>query len=151
MHQALAYLGLGTNLGEKEHNLHQAISALSALGRVLKTSSFHTSEPWGFESANGFLNAVVLLQTTLEPVPLLAQLQNIEQQLGRAKKTVDGVYADRLIDIDILLYDDMIIDTPELKIPHPHIAERDFVYLPLSEIAPEMIHPVTKIRFADLK
>jgi 2-amino-4-hydroxy-6-hydroxymethyldihydropteridine diphosphokinase len=136
------HLGLGTNLGDKEANLNAAIAKLSKLGAVIKQSSFHNSIPWGFESGNHFLNAVVLIESTLSPLDLLAQTQQIESELGRTSKSING-YSDRIIDIDILLYDDQIINAPELKIPHPLITERDFVLIPLLEISPDVINPIT--------
>lgn len=139
---ALVYLGLGTNLGEKERNMNDAVGALSLeVGFVIRLSEFYVSKPWGFKSEHEFLNAVVLMETALTPFDLLDKTKEIERNLGRASKTTT-VYADRLIDIDILLYDNLIIDQPTLKIPHPLIAERDFVLIPLAEIAPDLVHPV---------
>lgn len=136
MHQV--YLGLGTNLGDKEANLKAAIEEIrKRVGEVTSLSAFHASEPWGFESEHSFLNAVCCVRTALAPLELLHVTQGIERSLGRLKKSVDGQYSDRLIDIDILLYDDLKIDTPELTIPHPLMWERDFVMIPLREIAPE--------------
>lgn len=144
------YLGLGTNLGDKERNLNEVISLLSSeVGVVIKQSSFLASKPWGFDSENEFLNAVVLMETNLQPLDLLAKTQEIERSLGRVAKSVNG-YSDRLIDVDILLYDDQIIDQPTLKIPHPFIAERDFVLIPLAEIAPQLVHPVLGKKIIDL-
>lgn len=107
------------------------------VGEVTSRSAFHASEPWGFESENSFLNAVCCVSTDLAPMELLHVTQEIERSLGRIKKSVNGIYSDRIIDIDILLYDDWHIDTPELTIPHPLMWERDFVMIPLREIAPE--------------
>jgi len=147
---ALVYLGLGTNLGEKERNLNDAIISLSQeVGFVIRSSTFYTSKPWGFESDNDFLNAVVLVDTALIPFDVLSKTQEIEKSLGRTAKTING-YSDRLIDIDILLYDNLIIDQPTLKIPHPLIAERDFVIIPLSEIAPDLVHPVFGRKIVEL-
>ena len=135
-----AYLGLGTNLGEdKAANLRQAVDMLhEQAGHVLACSTFIESEPWGFQSANTFLNAVIAIETTYTPHQLLAITQSIERAMGRTHKSVNGNYTDRTIDIDILLYDDIIIDTPELTIPHPLILQREFVYRPLLEIAPQL-------------
>ena len=139
----LVYLGLGSNLGDKDQNLNDAVRTLSQeLGTVLKRSTFYTSDPWGYQSKNEYLNAVVLLETLYSPDDVLAKTQMIERKLGRTVKSGDH-YEDRLIDIDILLYDNLIIDRPELKIPHPFISKRDFVLIPLTEIAPELIDPVT--------
>lgn len=146
---ALVFLGLGTNLGDKQQNLTDAVRALGDVGPIIKQSAFYASEPWGFESENTFLNAVVLIETELLPFDLLAVTQEIERSLGRTAKSIAG-YADRLIDIDILLYDNIILSEPELKIPHPLITERDFVLIPLVEIAPELSHPATGQRFSDL-
>ena len=147
---AFVYLGLGTNLGEKERNLHDAVIALgSEVGNVLRLSSFHASRPWGFKSENNFLNAVMLIETNLSPFELLNITQDIEKNLGRIKKS-DVNYTDRIIDIDILLYDNLIIDQPKLKIPHPLLTERDFVLIPLAEIAPDLIHPLLKKKIIEL-
>ena len=149
-HMALTFLGLGTNLGNKEQNLNDAIAALSVeVGGVMAVSSFRISAPWGFDSENTFLNAVVLMETELTPLALLKKTQEIERSLGRTAKSTSG-YADRLIDIDILLYDNLFVDQPALKIPHPLIMERDFVIIPLVEIAPDLVHPVTGQRLADI-
>lgn len=106
------------------------------VGEVTSLSAFHASEPWGFTSENTFLNAVCCLSTDFSPMEVLRLTQDIERSLGRLKKSVNRKYSDRLIDIDILLYDDLHIDTPELTIPHPLMWERDFVMIPLQEIAP---------------
>lgn len=145
----LVYLGLGTNLGNKEQNLHDAVTGLSAeVGSVLKLSSFYASVAWGFISKNEFLNAVVLVETNLPPLELLDKTQEIERLLGRTAKST-SCYSDRIIDIDVLLYDTLIIDQPSLKIPHPLMTKRDFVLIPLLEIAPELVDPVSKRKFLD--
>lgn len=132
------YLGLGTNLGDKETNLRMAVEEIGKrVGEITSLSAFHASEPWGFESENSFLNAVCCVSTELTPIEVLHITQEIERELGRSKKSVNGIYSDRMIDIDILLYDDLHIQTPELTIPHPLMRERDFVIIPLREIAPD--------------
>lgn len=129
------YLGLGSNLGNREENLRGALFEIaSSVGIVEAVSSFIVTEPWGFESTHTFVNAVCRVQTRLSPMEVLDATQAIERKLGRTKKTVDGVYSDRLIDIDILLYDDLKMDTPRLIIPHPLMAQRDFVKIPLAEL-----------------
>ncbi len=129
------YLGLGSNLGKKEHNINFAIQQIAEqVGKVIRRSTFYHSDPVGFLSDNQFVNAVVLVETQLEPLDLLHQLQYIEREMGRTNKTKEGVYEDRIIDIDILLYDNLTIDLPELTIPHPRMQERDFVMKPLKEI-----------------
>ena len=140
---SLAYIGLGSNLGDKEFNLRNSIEQLNLhAGKVLQSSSFYVSAPLGFKSENMFLNAVVLLETSFTPLKLLRTTQNIEKLLGRKTKKTRS-YEDRIIDIDILLYDQLILNHPKLTIPHPHIAERDFVIRPLTEIATGLIHPAT--------
>ena len=137
MHQV--YLGLGTNLGDKEANLKAAVEEIGKrVGEVTSLSAFHVSEPWGFTSEHTFLNAVCCVLTDFRPMEVLCLTQDIERSLGRLKKSVDGHYSDRLIDIDILLYDDLRIATPELTIPHPLMGQRDFVMIPLREIAPDI-------------
>lgn len=137
MHQV--YLGLGTNLGDKEANLKAAVEEIGKrVGEVTSLSAFHVSEPWGFTSEHTFLNAVCCVLTDFRPMEVLRLTQDIERSLGRLKKSVNGHYSDRLIDIDILLYDDLRIATPELTIPHPLMGQRDFVMIPLREIAPDI-------------
>ena len=129
------YLGLGSNLGNREENLRGALFEIaSSVGVVEAVSSFIVTEPWGFESTHTFVNAVCRVQTRLSPMEVLDATQAIERNLGRTKKSMDGVYSDRLIDIDILLYDDLKMDTPRLIIPHPLMAQRDFVKIPLAEL-----------------
>ena len=130
------YLGLGSNLGDCRKNLERAIRMIGdKVGRVLRQSSFIETEPWGFESEHKFMNAVILCETMKTPREVLLLTQQIERDMGRTKKSVSGGYADRPIDIDILLYDDLTIDEPDLKIPHPLMHERDFVMIPLNEIS----------------
>lgn len=134
-----AYLGIGTNMGDRVANLRGALDMISEqAGHVLACSSFIETEPWGFQSDNVFLNAVVAIDTPHAPHALLRITQEIELTMGRTLKSVGGVYADRIIDIDILLYDDVEINDTELTIPHPLIWQRRFVYEPLLEIAPHL-------------
>ena len=134
------YLGLGSNLGNKEENIHKAITLIGErVGLVVRQSSLISSEPWGFQSPNSFLNAVVCCETELIPRQVLQTTQQIERELGKRKIHATkrkGIinYQDRPIDIDILLYDDLIVDEPDLKIPHPLMQQRDFVMIPLNEI-----------------
>lgn len=130
-----AYLSLGSNLGNKEVNLNKAIRKIDDLaGQVLRSAQFFHSKPWGFNSKNNFINTVILIETPHQPQELLSILQNIEKHIGRKHKTNKLLYEDRIIDIDILLYDDIQLDTPELTIPHPRMKERDFIMIPLKEI-----------------
>ena len=133
------YLSLGSNLGDRHSLLLSAIDLLARrVGRLVLASSFIETEPWGFESPHRFLNAVVLLHTDLSPHALLKETQAIERELGRIRKTPvsEGTrsYSDRPIDIDILLYGDLHLSTPELTIPHPLMNEREFVLRPLHEV-----------------
>ena len=131
----MVYLGLGTNLGDKRKNLNDAIRMLENLvGEVEKVSSVIETEPEGFKSDNMFLNAVVKVRTALSPFELLDITQDVEKSLGRKEKSSNGIYHDRVIDIDILLYDDINISTPRLVIPHPRMTQREFVMAPLTEI-----------------
>lgn len=140
---AEVYLGLGTNLGDKENNLNLAMDEIrKRVGEITSLSAFYATEPWGFDSQNSFLNAVCKAHTTLSPFEVLSTTQAIEKDLGRIRKSVGGQYSDRPIDIDILLYDGLVLNTPELVIPHPLMHQRAFVMEPLTEIAPELVHPV---------
>lgn len=131
----IAYLSLGSNLGDRHATMQSAILLLGKqAGTVDRVSSAIETEPWGFKSANKFLNMCVRIITTLSPEQLLATTKDIELQLGRTTKSVNGQYHDRPIDIDILTYDDLHINTPSLTLPHPHMHERDFVMIPLREI-----------------
>ena len=137
------YFSLGTNLGDKEHNLRLAVQKIEErIGNVVSLSAFYATAPWGFSSENSFLNAAVCVETTLLPLQVLEETQRIERELGRTEKSVNGLYADRLIDIDLLLYDDRVMDAEGLILPHPLMTERRFVMEPLSEIAPDVVHPV---------
>lgn len=147
---ANVYIGLGTNLGDKEQNLRDAVHRIEEqIGKVLSLSAFYVTAPWGFASENSFLNAAACVETQLSPLEVLQETQTIERELGRTKKSVNGAYSDRLIDIDLLLYDDLVLsatsaDGAELNLPHPLMAKRDFVMRPLAEIAPALQHPVLK-------
>ncbi len=141
------YLGLGSNLGDRNAYLEQSIALINErVGDVVRRSSFIETEPWGFQSRNAFLNAVILCETTLTPREVLKATQKIERELGKTKAHAtrrkdsslftlhSTFYKDRPIDIDILLYDDLTVDEPDLKIPHPLMQQRDFVMIPLKEI-----------------
>ena len=136
---ALVFLGLGTNLGSRAENLSAARERLAAKMRVLRASSVYETEPWGFREQPAFLNQVLQVETELSPLRLLRFLKRLEQQLGR---TENFRYGPRLMDIDILFYDQSVINTRRLQIPHPLLSERAFVLVPLAEIAPEFVHPV---------
>jgi 2-amino-4-hydroxy-6-hydroxymethyldihydropteridine diphosphokinase len=132
------YLGLGSNLGDRKSNLGESIKQISEFAIIKKMSSIYETEPWGLKDQPGFLNQVIFVETKLAPADLLSHLKTIEEKMGR-KKTV--LYGPRLIDLDILFFNDLLMKTPDLIIPHPHITERAFVLVPLAEIAPNMNHP----------
>ena len=129
------YLSLGSNLGDRKATMRRAIGLLNErAGSIDRQSSFIETEPWGFESTNKFLNMCVRLLTTLSPEQLLLATKQIERELGRTQKSMNGQYHDRPIDIDILMYDDVHLDSDDLTLPHPHMQEREFVMKPLREI-----------------
>jgi len=138
---ALVYLSLGSNVGDREIQLRDALRHLVANGRVVAVSSFYETEPVEFTDQAWFLNCVVGLETTETPEQLMMALLQIEQQMGRRRIQKKGP---RAIDIDILLFDEAIVDSPALTIPHPAMHQRRFVLEPLAEIAPEVRHPVLK-------
>lgn len=131
------YLSLGSNIGQRRQTLQQAVRMIGEkVGTVERVSHLIETEPWGFSSPHSFLNVCVCVLTEMDPHQVLALTQDIERCLGRKCKSVGGVYHDRPIDIDILLYDDLHINTPDLVIPHPLMYQRDFVMVPLREIMP---------------
>jgi len=142
------YLSLGSNLGDRAHYLHEAISQLAPKVKIITLSSVYETEPWGYADQPIFLNQVIKANTSLEPAELLAFLKEIEVSIGRQDTFRFGP---RLIDLDILFYDDLILNTPKLTIPHPRIPERAFVLIPLAEIDPEMRHPVLGKTIQELK
>lgn len=139
----IVYLGLGSNQGDREQLMAQAIEMLSvALGAPVRLSSTIETEAWGFVSPNPFLNMVACFSTVVPPIELLHVIEDIERSLGRKTKSVGGVYSDRPIDIDILFYGDRIISMERLTVPHPRLHERLFVLAPLAEISPRLMHPL---------
>lgn len=143
---ATVYLSLGTNIGNKEKQMNEAIERIETqIGDVVSRSTFYVTEPWGFESENSFLNAAVKIETELSADEVLKETQNIEREMGRMEKSEKGKYKDRIIDIDILMYGTSIIDSPNLTIPHKFMKERRFVLEPLAEIASEVVIPGTGI------
>jgi 2-amino-4-hydroxy-6-hydroxymethyldihydropteridine diphosphokinase len=146
---ANVYIGLGTNLGDKKKNITNATILLGSLmGDVKNLSSLYETEPWGFESVNNFLNAVVQIDTTLSPQVCLKMAKAIEWEMGRSY-TKCG-YEDRIIDVDILMYDSEVVEDEDLKIPHALMHLREFVLKPLAELAPDLVHPVLNKTMEDL-
>ena len=140
MDKHIVYLALGSNLGDREENLKQAIASLPPQMDVKAKSHIYETPPWGYEDQQRFLNQVVKAQTYLQPEPLLKHIKRLEVALGRKATFRNGP---REIDIDILLYDDVVLNTPLLTLPHPHMHERGFVLLPMMDIAPDLVHPLT--------
>lgn len=136
------YLSLGSNEGDREQLLRSAIDAIGRLiGPVDGISPLVETEPWGFESPHPFLNAALSVETSLPAMDVLERTQSIERQLGRQRKSIAGRYEDRPIDIDLLLYGDLVLTSERLTLPHPLLPERLFVLEPLAEIAPQILHP----------
>ena len=145
------YLNIGSNIGDRRDNLYRAVVALAAGTSGCAVSSIVESEPWGFESENRFMNLGVWLESDLSPHAMLDRIHDIERRLGSAShRDGQGNYIDRLVDIDIMAIDDLVIDTPSLQVPHPHLHERDFFILPLQQLAPGWRHPVTGLNLAQM-
>jgi len=139
---SIAYIGIGSNLGNREENCQKAIALLIEKNiKITKRSSPYEIEAWGVKEQPRFINMAVEIETNLEPAELLKVIKEIENSMGRRK----GIrWGPRVIDLDVLLYDDLILKTHDLEIPHPGIKDREFVLKPLSEIAPDKIHPIFK-------
>ncbi len=142
---AKVYVALGSNIEPRVDFLKRGVAAIDKLGKVIKVSSLYESEPLGFEAEVNFLNAVLELETKLNPLELLIQLKNIEEACGRKVKSKNGEYESRELDLDIILYDKQIIISDELLIPHPHFTKRKFVLEPLNEIASGVVDPVSQL------
>ena len=149
MNEKTAYLGLGTNLGDREQNLVQAVNALNAGPElaVLRTSGIYETAPWGLTNQPDFLNTAAEISTTLSPRQLLDRIKDLEHQLGRE---AGPRFGPRLIDIDILLFGDLVVDEPDLRIPHASLHLRAFALVPLAELTPDSVHPVLGITIAKL-
>ncbi len=143
------FLGLGTNLGDREAYLNKGLELISKfIGRIESFSGIYETEPWGFHSENNFLNMVIKIHTDLKPAVLMKKLLSLEEQLGRIRDTRE--YKSRTIDIDILLYSNLVINKSDLIVPHPLMQDRKFVLVPFCDIAPKMIHPVLNKPFVEL-
>ncbi|MBI9044500.1 MAG: 2-amino-4-hydroxy-6-hydroxymethyldihydropteridine diphosphokinase [Anaerolineaceae bacterium] len=145
--ESLVWIGLGTNLGNRIGNLEKAREMLSCFSELMKMSSIYETDPWGYEAQNAFLNQVIEIKTSLSPLNLLKKLKKIEGELGREPTFR---YGPRLIDLDILFYEDALIDEVGLEIPHPKISERAFVLVPLAEISPDFHHPVLNCKVREM-
>lgn len=141
------YLSLGTNLGDRATNLKQAITSLPPQMTVRSKSKVYETPPWGYTEQDAFLNQVVMVTTYLEPEQLLKHLKRLEVALGRKATFRNGP---RLIDLDILFFDDLVLNTPALTVPHPHVHERGFVLVPMMDIAPDHVHPVNQKSIREL-
>ena len=145
------YLNIGSNIGDRRDNLYRAVVALAAQTQECAVSSIVESEPWGFESENRFMNLGVSFNSDIEPQEMLDRIHDIERSLGSAlHRDADGGYIDRLVDIDIVAIDDLVIDTPTLQVPHPHLPERDFFLIPMQQLAPDWRHPVTGLTATEM-
>ena len=144
---ATAYIGLGANLGDREATLREAVRRLAALGAIAAVSSLYETEPVGYRDQPPFLNAVVALETACSPGALMAELLAIEREFGRVRSFAN---APRTLDLDLLLVDDLLLETRELTLPHPRLHERAFVLAPLAEIAPTVIHPALGQQVSEL-
>jgi len=147
MDEHIVYLALGSNLGNRATNLKEAIASLSPQMEVKAKSKVYETPPWGHTEQDKFFNQVVMVKTYLEPEPLLKHLKRLEVALGRKASFQNGP---RLIDIDILFYDDLVLESTALAIPHPHVHERGFVLLPMLDIAPDLVHPVRQKSVRDM-
>lgn len=146
------YLALGSNLGNKQKNIEQALDKIEErIGSITSLSAFYLTAPLGFESENIFVNCVCEVVTYIDTQRLFAITQDIEKEMGRAHKSKEGQYADRIIDIDLILAGDQVIDTAELTVPHPRFHTRSFVLDPLYEIAPDFIHPLLEKSIRELR
>ena len=147
---AIVYLSLGSNIGDRVGYIQQATSLLSANENIniVAASSFYETEPWGMESENWFVNAVIQITTSFSPEELLDECQRIETQLGRIRNSQG--YSDRTIDIDIIFYDKLIMNNDRLTIPHKHFHKRVFMLVPMLEIAEDFVHPFFGITEASL-
>jgi 2-amino-4-hydroxy-6-hydroxymethyldihydropteridine diphosphokinase len=139
----------GSNQGNRAANLHRAAALATTIGNEERRSSLYESDPWGFHADTPFYNRVISYRTTLSPTDILDRCQEIEQQMGRQRHPTTR-YTSRPIDVDILLHDNLVIDTPRLTIPHPRLAQRRFVLLPLAEIFPKLLHPTLRATIAHL-
>ncbi len=143
-----AYIAIGTNLGDRRANLERAVEMLSPAVKVLRESPVYETAPWGYLDQPDFLNQVIAVTTELAPHRLLAELKRVEAKMGRVADAVRN--GPRIIDLDILFYNDEVIDLPSLIVPHPRLHERAFVLVPLNDLIPEKVHPLTGMSVRDM-
>jgi 2-amino-4-hydroxy-6-hydroxymethyldihydropteridine diphosphokinase len=152
----LAYFSLGSNLGDRVRNLDLARELMAVgMGTVKTQSGYYISPPWGYRSDHDFYNCCLALRTALDPLALLEEAQKVEMEMGRIRQEgalpgLNREYRDRIIDIDLLMVDDLIMDLPRLILPHPGMTGRGFVLVPMTEIAPDLVHPVSGITMSGL-
>ena len=146
------FFGLGSNLGNKQHNIETAYRKIEErVGKIVSRSAFYFSSPMGFESENSFVNSVCKVHSLLDIYTIFEHTRSIEKEIGRTEKSGVHGYSDRIIDIDLLLVEDLVLKTPSLVIPHPRMHLRQFVIDPLYEIAPDVVHPVMRKSIRQLK
>jgi 2-amino-4-hydroxy-6-hydroxymethyldihydropteridine diphosphokinase len=143
----IVYLALGSNMGVRSANLKNAITNLTPQMNVKGKSHVYETAPWGFTDQPAFLNQVIMAETYLEPEALLLHLKRLESVMGRVPSFQNGP---RLIDLDILFFDDMVLDSPVVQIPHPRLHERAFVLMPLNDLCPDLVHPVLQKSVSEL-
>ena len=149
---SVVYLSLGSNMGDRESLLELSIKEINEqIGEVSKVSTKHETEPWGFVSANKFINMAIEVQSSLSPSEISKRVHQIEYDLGRRRDPRSTEYQDRVIDIDILMIDDIVSNEEHLILPHPKMHQREFVLKPLCEIAPNVVHPTLKVRIKEIK
>ncbi|MDE7442546.1 MAG: 2-amino-4-hydroxy-6-hydroxymethyldihydropteridine diphosphokinase [Muribaculaceae bacterium] len=152
MQKTTAYINIGSNMGDRRANIGRAVALISeSVGEPSGVSRVVESEPWGYESTNRFLNIGIVVDTDLAPEELLDRLQAVERAISpESHRDANGAYIDRLIDVDLIVYGGAVVDTPRLKVPHPHMAQRRFVLEPLAELLPDWHHPCTGLTVADM-
>ena len=144
-------ISLGSNLGDKTKNIQNALTFLNTKPlQVIQASGFYASAAWGYQSTNDFINACAIIESALEPTQILTHIKAYEQKAGRLKNDGEQGYTDRIIDLDILLCNNLVIKSEKLEIPHPQMHNRNFVLVPLNEIGAKIIHPVFKQTIAEL-
>ncbi len=147
----MLYLSLGSNIADRREHLAAAVSEIeNRIGHITKKSDIIETSPWGFDSPNQFLNQALEVDTVLTPEQVLEQTQAIESEMGRKEKSRDGLYKDRIIDIDLLMYGNHIINSDTLTLPHPLMTKRLFVLKPLAQIAPDALHPIINKSISEL-